>query len=478
MPGLDPGIHDLGQCRAKGVDGRNKSGHDGMTMLNRNHFIWTVAFVIITAALMWPAFWNGYPILFADTGGYLARPFEGTLAFGRSALYGAFLAAGMKLDFWPNVITQAALCAFVLIVVMRAHGVGRPLTITLVAVALAVLTGLPFYATQLVPDVFVALAVLSLYLLAFRDAAIGPTTRYGLVAAIAFAVASHMTILVLALVMLATFAILRMLPHPLPRPVLAWPASALVAGIVVALVSNFAIAGQLRFTPGGTSFLFGRLIQDGIVPRYLAEHCPDQTIRLCAYRGEMANTADGWLWGNDTPFWKLGGPEGNANEERRIILETLRLYPLQHLRTALGATYEQFFMARTMTSLSAYDNHHVMATLSQLAPELLPRLAAARQQREGALDLSPFNVVHLPVGFIAVALLPVIIVLGAWRRLPREAAAFALTVLLALVANAAISGIFSNPVDRYQSRLLWLAPLSLVITALSCRDLGTRRELA
>ena len=447
-------------------------------MRNGHPAAWPLAICVMTAALMWPAFWNGYPILFADTGGYLARPFEGTLAFGRSALYGAFLAAGMKLDFWPNVIAQATLCVFVLVVTLRAHGVGRPLTVTLVAVALAVLTGLPFYATQLVPDVFVSLGMLSLYLLAFWRAAIGPAGRYGLVAVVAFAIASHMTILALAVVMLAAFATLRMLPHPLPRPTIAWPAGALAAGIALALVSNLAIAGQLRFTPGGTSFLFARLIQDGIVTRYLDEHCPDPSIRLCTYRGEIAKTADGWLWGNDTPFWKLGGPDGNAGEERRIILHTLRLYPSEHIRTALRATFEQFFMARTMTSLSSYDNDHTMMTLSKLAPEILPRLRAARQQREGALDLSSFNLVHVPIGFLAIGLLPVIIVLGARRRLAPEAAALALTVLLALLANAAISGIFSNPVDRYQSRLLWLAPLSLAIAALSRRELGTTQEMA
>lgn len=430
---------------------------------------WIIAFVVMTAALMWPAFWNGFPILFADTGGYLARPFEGNLAFGRSALYGAFLAAGMKLDFWPNVIAQAALCVFVLVIALRAHGVTRPLTVTLVAVALAALTGLPFYAAQLVPDVFAALAMLSLYLLAFRRAAIAPVTRYALAALVAFAVASHMAILALTLVMLVVFAILRMVRHPLPRPVLVGPAIALAAGIVLALGSNLAIAGQLRFTPGGTSFLFARLIGDGIVPRYLAEHCPDQSIRLCAYRGEIANTADGWLWANDTPFWKLGGPEGNAGEERRIILQTLRLYPSEHIRTALRATFEQFFMARTMTSLSPYDNDHTMMTLSKLAPDILPRLRASRQQREGALDLSSFNLVHVPIGFLAIALLPGIIVLGARRRLAQEAAALALTVLLALLANAAISGIFSNPVDRYQSRLLWLAPFCLAIAWLGQR---------
>ncbi|MDQ2954910.1 MAG: hypothetical protein M3R18_08265, partial [Pseudomonadota bacterium] len=345
-------------------------------------------------------------------------------------------------------------------------------------VTLAMLTGLPFYAAQLVPDVFVALAVLSLYLLAFRRAAPGPATRYGLVAVIAFSVATHMAILALALVMLVLFAILRVVRHPLPRPVLVGPAIALAAGIVLALVSNLAIAGQLRFTPGGTSFLFARLIQDGIVQRYLDEHCPDQSIRLCAYRGEIANTADGWLWANDTPFWKLGGPEGNAGEERRIILETLPLYPSEHMRTALRAAFEQFFMARTMTSLSPYDNDHTMMTLSKLAPDILPRLRAARQQREGALDLSSFNLVHMPIGFLAIALLPFIVVLGARGRLAHEAAALALTVLLALLANAAISGIFSNPVDRYQSRLVWLAPLSLAIAALSRRDLGTTRKMA
>ncbi len=38
--------------------------------------------------LIVPALWNGFPLLFFDTGGYLARPFDGTLAPGRSVVYG------------------------------------------------------------------------------------------------------------------------------------------------------------------------------------------------------------------------------------------------------------------------------------------------------------------------------------------------------------------------------------------------------
>jgi hypothetical protein len=53
-----------------------------------------------------------------------------------------------------------------------------------------------------------------------------------------------------------------------------------------------------------------------------------------------------------------------------------------------------------------------------------------------------------------------------WRRrfeVAPELAALCLTVLLALAANAAICGIFSHPVDRYQSRLVPLAPFAIVL---------------
>ena len=38
--------------------------------------------------MLLPAIYNGFPFIYADTGGYVARPFEGTLELGRSALYG------------------------------------------------------------------------------------------------------------------------------------------------------------------------------------------------------------------------------------------------------------------------------------------------------------------------------------------------------------------------------------------------------
>jgi len=60
-----------------------------------------------TLILMLPALWNRFPLLEYDTGGYLARWFEGYLVPSRSTTYGLFLAGGWPLDFWPIVLLQA-----------------------------------------------------------------------------------------------------------------------------------------------------------------------------------------------------------------------------------------------------------------------------------------------------------------------------------------------------------------------------------
>ena len=49
-----------------------------------------------------------------DTGGYLARWFEGYLVPSRSTTYGLFLAAGWPLDFWPIVILQAIAAVWII----------------------------------------------------------------------------------------------------------------------------------------------------------------------------------------------------------------------------------------------------------------------------------------------------------------------------------------------------------------------------
>ena len=103
----------------------------------RDRALWALAVILSIALLMAPALWNGFPLLQYDTGGYLARWYEGTLVPSRAVVYGLILNAGVPLAFWPVVLLQSALTVWVVALMLRAHGLGkRPLLLLGIIAAL------------------------------------------------------------------------------------------------------------------------------------------------------------------------------------------------------------------------------------------------------------------------------------------------------------------------------------------------------
>ena len=64
------------------------------------------ATLVCLAALLAPALWNGYPLLEYDTGGYLARWYEGYLVPSRSTVFGLFVHVGEGFHFWPELVCR------------------------------------------------------------------------------------------------------------------------------------------------------------------------------------------------------------------------------------------------------------------------------------------------------------------------------------------------------------------------------------
>ena len=427
-----------------------------------NVLAWILASAAMLLALMAPALWNGFPLIFPDTGGYLDRPILGTLGMGRSALYGLFLYTGIPFSFWPNAVLQSALMVWLIVLTMRAHGLGgRPWLALGIVAMLTVCTSLPWFSGQLMPDILFPAAVLAIYLLSFRKELLVRWERFILAAVIVFAIPSHMAAAGMCVAIIAALWLLaRFKPLALPKPRLWFAAGSVAAGIALCPISNLAITGNFAFTPGGSSFLFGRLIEDGIVARYLGEHCPDASLRLCDYKATLPEDADDWLWDGDSPFRKLGGWKGFSSEERAITRATLERYPLMHASTAVAAAVTQFFTFQTEVGVE--DNAPTVNMFADHFPQLFAQFMRARQQAE-RFDVAPLNYLHMPVAALAVAGLGLALLFRRRLKIAPEAAALCLVILLALAANAAICGVFSHPVDRYQSRVVLLAPLGMAL---------------
>jgi hypothetical protein len=418
-----------------------------------------------TMLLLLPAAWNGFPLLFYDSGAYLGRAFFDTLSPGRSAAYGFFLGAGHWWNFWPVVIVQSLLTVWVVAVLLRVHDLGgrSPLLVALFAL-FTVATSLPWLTGQLMPDVLAGLAVLAAYLLALRADALASWERCALIVLTAFAAASHNATLAMLLLMVAAGAVLRLRwPTIFPVAGLARTAGALALGTTMLLTANFAVTGRITWTPGGTAFMFSRLVHDGIVHRFLADNCPNPRYELCKYRAQLPHHANDFLWhqGSEGPFAQIGSFEEGADEMREIALASLWQYPGLHLRTALSSTVKQLAAVGTGWGI-VHDVWDAYGHIEHLTPAAVPAAHSAKQ-RHKELHFETINKLHVPVAWISMAALALVL-LAAWRRgsLTRLDT-FAATIGAALVANAFVCGALSNAHDRYGARIMWIATLFVAI---------------
>src|SRR5207245_9968581 len=126
--------------------------------------VW-VAVIVIPLFLIAPALWNGYPLLQWDTGGYLARWYEGYLVPSRSSVFGLYLHFGEGSSFWINLGINALATLWILQLTLRVFGISQPLRLLAMTLVLVLTTSLPWLASTLLTDIFAGLSVLSLFIL-------------------------------------------------------------------------------------------------------------------------------------------------------------------------------------------------------------------------------------------------------------------------------------------------------------------------
>jgi hypothetical protein len=211
-----------------------------------------VAAIAIPLMLLAPALWNGYPLLQWDTGGYLARWYEGYLVPSRSTVFGLYLHFGEDQAFWINLGIQALATLWILQLTLRVLGLAQPLRLLAISLALVLTTALPWLASTLLTDIFAGLSVLSLFILVVHGERTSKTEKCSLFALTAFAAASHSATLAVLLGLCCVGWIVRpFLRGQIAVAGLARGSLTIVAGAAMLLSANFALSGQPAWTPGG-----------------------------------------------------------------------------------------------------------------------------------------------------------------------------------------------------------------------------------
>jgi hypothetical protein len=414
--------------------------------------------------LLAPALWNGYPLLQYDTGGYLARWYEGYLVPSRSTVFGLYLHFGEDSGFWINLGIQSLASLWILQLTLRVFGLLRPMRLLCLSLALVLTTALPWLASMLLTDIFAGLSVLSLFILVLHGERISTTEKFSLFAFTAFAAATHSATLAVLLGLICVGWIAKpFLPARIAVSGLMQGTLTIVVGALMLLAANFALSGQLAWTPGGTGVAFGRMLQDGIVTRYLRDHCPQQSLKLCPYRDQLPATADAFLWGNSM-FNKLGRFKGMDDEMGFIVSQSLADYPLWQAEAAIVATAEQLVHVATGEGSNGWIPH-TYGIIERYIPAQLKPMRAAHQQHWD-INFAAINLLHVPVALVSMFAVFGLLASSIWRRRLDDLTLLAATVSLALLGNAVVCGVISGPHDRYGARLVWVATFTVLLAVI------------
>jgi hypothetical protein len=428
-------------------------------------WVWVTA-AAIPLMLLTPAFWNGYPLLQSDTGGYLARWYEGYLVPSRSTVFGLYLHYGEPTSFWLNLAIQALATMWILQLTLRVFGLARPWRLFGVSLALTLTTALPWLASMLLTDIFAGLSILSLFILVLHGDKISRSEKAALFVFTAFAAATHSATMAVLLGLCCVGWIARpFLRQRIAIRSLAQGTLTIAVGAVMLVSANFALSGQVAWTPGGFAIAFARMLQDGIVTRYLNDHCATQHFKLCPYRNNLPETADDFLWSRETVFNKLGRFPGMSDEMGYIAVHALAEYPLWQAEEALLATGEQMLKVATGENTDHPTLMHTYGIFREYLPQQLKFVDVAREQKSH-LTFGPVNLIHVPVALISTALAFAMLMAAIFRRRADEVTLLTATVVLALLGNAVICGVISGPHDRYGSRLVWIATFTVMIAVM------------
>jgi hypothetical protein len=426
---------------------------------------------VCVVVLIWPALWNGYPIVFADTGTYLSQAMHHYLGWDRPIFYSLFIyPLHLGLTIWPVILVQSCLTVWVLDLTRHALGLSRWWLLAM-TVFLAIASWLPWIVSEVMPDVFTPLLVLLLSLLVFSRPRFRLWQRIAMTALAACMIATQQSSVPLALGLLAAVIPLpwtarrfRIGPPINPEPLSATFAPLLAPGIamVALLLVNAAGFGLWSLSPYGNVFVLARVIYDGPGMNVLRRDCPREVWLLCPYIDRFPATSDEFLWQKTSPIMLAGGHKAVSGDADAIIHAAMNAEPGRLFAVTVDNTIEQLNRFASGDGLAAWQAEVGSRIDADFPIRERTAFHEARQQAGTLAVPRPLGFLHdaVAVGGIAAALvlLPI-----AWRR-QHVAAWFLAVSLLTLPLSAAITGGLSAPHDRYQSRIVWLPAAMAFLT--------------
>jgi hypothetical protein len=418
------------------------------------------------------ALYNQFPLFTPDSGAYIDFAFNDRFPEERSVFYSFFIRYFSCFNslFWV-VIFQSIILVVLLHVFINQFFKLSILKQFVIHVSTVILTSVPWFVGQIMPDIFTPILFLSTILFLKTN-----DIKWGIIylPILVFAIVCHNSNLLSATIMAILLLFLaRKCLIPFKR-VLFFSSIVVFSWIMVSYVNFLAGYG---FTPNKMShvFLMGKFSESGVLKTYLNDNCDKIPYQICSFKDELPNHAWDFVWSNDGPFSKSGGWSQNPKEYNQIINATLTQpkYLSMHIWASLKATLNQVRLPYIGDGLSSFDNHSgLYKHIKNNFPQSIKSFEASKQNQT-ALPFNFFNNLYkyLYTIFIIIAL----IFIG--LKKDKKQLILLCTTMGFILINAFTTASFANVLSRLNSRALWLLPFICLIIIIDSLNKKSRNEV-
>ena len=414
---------------------------------------------------------------------------------GRSIIYGTLLYSGEILGgMWLSIILQSLVAVYlVFIFVVRTLGLDfRYFLITCAVLFTA--SSLPFFVSYLMPDVFAGFLILTFAILAASWERLGTLDRSICYAVMLFAVLSHTTHLCLVVGLTILTAAYTLLVHRSNwyriRRLVAIVATVIVITALWELAFSLGIRRFFGIGPVHPPFVTAALVSMLGEPA-VAKVCRSNNYAVCRFQDRFPVDCETFLWSDDERigvFTIADVPTKQLLDAEQVRFALAIVPP--NLGRFVGGISRNTLRELTSIGLSEYSYNPVVINFlrDRLPRHHFERLTSTLAARSDAYAIFGRKVLYgtTTVGVIIIALL---LCFGAGPQTSRNTSekwgvrrwSETTGILFSgIVLNAAICGGFSQILDRYEARVIWLTQLAAItgiLTFISQRDISLDRNL-
>jgi hypothetical protein len=415
----------------------------------------------------------------------LNSPFDKAIMAGRSIYYGALLyLSHLTSNLWLAVFAQAAIFLYLSYTLVLKCLRLSFFTFVCVTSTILVATPITFFVSFLMPDIFASFLILGLATIVgfwdsikLRDQAI-------LFSIILYSALTHTSHLLLLISIVSIFALTCFLTErkaslfgPLRNRLVVLLALSL-AGILGEYAFSYGVRHTINADPIRPPFLMARIIADGPGYQFLEKNCAKRAYVVCKYIDRLPVPSDAFLWSTSLTegifnVADLSTRIALSSEQTSFVIDVFRFDPVGVIANAMKDFLHQFFLIGlddlfvNRQSLQGFE--------TKLPPSYFAGLLHSRIVLRDRI-LAPLNIWYASIYFLSTLALLLTWAFWPWIRFQNKLEIFPhpqwihlLTiVVVAIVSNAAICGILSEPVQRYQTRISWvpLFILSLILARL------------